>query len=67
MQDFHTLDLESYKYGGTNITAFRLFDPEDSYVIETVANLTEFIKKKMNLEDSQNFEMMNLPVRGYLR
>ncbi|KAL0275564.1 UNVERIFIED_CONTAM: hypothetical protein PYX00_003378 [Menopon gallinae] len=26
--DLHTVDLEEFKYGGTNITAFRLVDPE---------------------------------------
>lgn len=27
-QDLHTVDLEEFKHGGTNITAFRLVDPE---------------------------------------
>ncbi|GBP84886.1 Glutamate receptor ionotropic, kainate 2 [Eumeta japonica] len=26
--DLHSVDLEEFKYGGTNITAFRLLDPE---------------------------------------
>nr|CAD7577210.1 unnamed protein product [Timema californicum] len=26
--DLHSVDLEEFKYGGTNITAFRLVDPE---------------------------------------
>ena len=25
--DLHLVDLEDFKYGGTNITAFRLVDP----------------------------------------
>lgn len=28
MQDLHSVDLEEFKYGGTNITALRLVDPE---------------------------------------
>lgn len=28
LQDLHSVDLEEFKYGGTNITAFRLVDPE---------------------------------------
>ncbi len=28
MQDLHMVDLEEFKYGGTNVTAFRLLDPE---------------------------------------
>lgn len=63
MQDFHTLDLESYQYGGTNITAIRLFNPEDANVAETVGNLTEFIRRRTNVE---NFEMINLPVSEFL-
>lgn len=27
-QDLHSVDLEEFKYGGTNITALRLLDPE---------------------------------------
>lgn len=27
-QDLHSVDLDEFKYGGTNITAFRLLDPE---------------------------------------
>lgn len=27
-KDLHGVDLEEFKYGGTNITAFRLVDPE---------------------------------------
>ena len=26
--DLHTIELDEFKYGGTNITAFRLVDPE---------------------------------------
>lgn len=28
LQDLHNVDLEEFKYGGTNITALRLVDPE---------------------------------------
>lgn len=28
LKDLHGVDLEEFKYGGTNITAFRLVDPE---------------------------------------
>ena len=26
--DLHMVDMEEFKYGGTNVTAFRLLDPE---------------------------------------
>lgn len=32
MQDLHAVDLEDFKHGGTNITAFRLVDPQNSDV-----------------------------------
>ncbi|XP_065349415.1 glutamate receptor ionotropic, kainate 2 isoform X3 [Cloeon dipterum] len=32
--DLHTVDLEEFKYGGTNITAFRLVDPDRADVIK---------------------------------
>ena len=28
-QDLHLVDLEEFKYAGTNLTAFRLVDPEN--------------------------------------
>ncbi|XP_059485780.1 glutamate receptor ionotropic, kainate 2 isoform X1 [Neocloeon triangulifer] len=34
--DLHTVDLEEFKYGGTNITAFRLVDPERADVIKVM-------------------------------
>lgn len=39
--DFHTLDLEPYKYGGTNITGIRLVNPENSIL----QDITNFIKQ----------------------
>lgn len=38
--DLQTLDLEEFKYGGTNITAFRLVDPESVVVQNIVSEWT---------------------------
>jgi ionotropic kainate glutamate receptor 2 len=38
--DLHTVDLDEFKYGGTNITAFRLVDPNNPDVQQTVQNWT---------------------------
>jgi glutamate receptor, ionotropic, invertebrate len=35
-QDLHSVDLEEFKYGGTNITALRLLDPERTDVQRVV-------------------------------
>lgn len=32
--DMHSIDLEDFKFGGTNITAFRLVDPHNPEVVE---------------------------------
>ena len=32
--DMHSIDLEYFKFGGTNITAFRLVDPHNPEVVE---------------------------------
>lgn len=32
----HIVDLEEFKYGGTNITAFRLVDPDRADVIKVM-------------------------------
>lgn len=39
LQDLHTVDLEEFKYGGTNITAFRLVDPESPEVQKVLREL----------------------------
>lgn len=49
--DLHTVNLEPFQYGGTNITAFRLVDPDNSLVRQTVKNWTASdvkIGKKVN-------------------
>lgn len=38
--DLHTVNLEPFQYGGTNITAFRLVDPDNNLVRQTVRNWT---------------------------
>lgn len=35
-QDLHLVDMEDFKYGGTNITAFRLVDPHNLEVQNVV-------------------------------
>ena len=34
--DLHLVDVEDFKYGGTNITAFRLVDPGQPEVVSVV-------------------------------
>lgn len=34
--DLHTVDLDEFKYGGTNITAFRLVDPDKPELLQVV-------------------------------
>ena len=34
--DLHMVDLEDFKYGGTNVTAFRLLDPDRAEVRQVV-------------------------------
>ena len=36
-QDLHMVELEEFKYGGTNISAYRLVDPE----LEDVQNVVQ--------------------------
>lgn len=36
--DLHSVDLEEFKYGGTNITALRLVDPDDPEIQKVVQN-----------------------------
>lgn len=38
--DLHTVDLDEFKYGGTNITAFRLVDPEKPELQQVIKEWT---------------------------
>ena len=46
--DMHSIDLEDFKFGGTNITAFRLVDPHNPEVVE-VRSYTFYIKYREGL------------------
>ena len=39
--DLHLVDVEDFKYGGTNITAFRLVDPAHPEVMSVVRTWRE--------------------------
>lgn len=43
--DLHTVNLEPFMYGGTNITAFRLVNPDNLLVRQTVKNWTSIDTK----------------------
>lgn len=40
-QDLQTIDLDEFKYSGTNITAFRLVDPDNAMVQRTVSEWSQ--------------------------
>lgn len=44
--DLHTVDLEPYQYGGTNITGMRLIDPEDARTVQ----ITNYWREKEELK-----------------
>ncbi|KAL1492274.1 hypothetical protein ABEB36_012749 [Hypothenemus hampei] len=48
--DLATINLEPYQYGGTNITGIRLFDHEDSKVMEMQKRILDMLK----LTENQN-------------
>nr|WHU27577.1 NMDA receptor 3 [Matsumurasca onukii] len=75
--DMHTVNLEPFVYGGTNITGIRLIDPEDPVVRETVKymrikeasarNKEQFInfnETTMTLETGLVVDAVNLFARG---
>lgn len=47
--DFHTIDIEPYQHGGTNITGIRLIDPED----EIMKQFTEFFKTQQEAKEQE--------------
>jgi hypothetical protein len=52
-QDLHTIDLEPYQHGGTNITGLRMVDPQSEVVQMTVKRWADLeLKKGRNLSIS---------------
>jgi hypothetical protein len=53
--DLHTIDLEPYQYSGTNITGFRLVDPDDpkSKQVAEFINASQ-VAKTLNFSDGIN-------------
>ena len=52
-QDLHTIDLEPYQHGGTNITGLRMVDPQSMIVQMTVKRWADLeLKKGRNLSIS---------------
>ncbi|XP_040173168.1 glutamate receptor ionotropic, kainate 2 isoform X3 [Anopheles arabiensis] len=55
--DLHTINLDEFKYGGTNITAFRLVDPENPEVAQAIHNWTigeARLGKKVDFKTAEN-------------
>jgi glutamate receptor, ionotropic, invertebrate len=68
--DMHTIDLEPYQHGGTNITGLRMIQPDDSNVREIVESLDAFLdRESMGQEqygsryESSNYDDMEVPWR----
>lgn len=64
-QDLHTVDLEEFRHGGTNITAFRLVDPEKPEIQKVIKDWI-FGEKRYNreLDMGQNSNKVRCILRG---
>lgn len=58
----HTVNLEPFVYGGTNITGIRLIDPEDPVVRETVKYMRTKEASARNKEQFINFNETTMTV-----
>ena len=57
LKDLHLVDLEEFKYSGTNITSFRLVDPHNPKVEELVKSWNIPIKGSKGRIDKSNFKV----------
>lgn len=57
--DLHTVNLEPFMYGGTNITAFRLVNPDNPLVRQTVKNWTSIDTKSSGGSSSNSGKKIN--------
>ena len=62
-QDLHLVDLEEFKYGGTNITSFRLVDPHNPEVTKVVKRWTLGIKGSKNRINGTNFKVSQVKLK----
>lgn len=58
--DLHTIDLEPYMHGGTNVTGIRLMDPEDPRLVQITTLWAEQEAQKGN-ELSERLQPQALP------
>ena len=65
-KDLHLVDLEDFKYGGTNITSFRLVDPHNPEVKEVVKSWTLGIGGSKNKINETNFKVYQAQMK-YLK
>lgn len=56
--DFHTLELEPFKYGGANITGIRLIDPDNEKVQEIMNYFDSKLERKSGeINQDQDYDM----------
>lgn len=53
-QDLHTIDLEDFKYGGTNITSLRLVDPSNPEMQDLLRSWAPKIENKPLVESKHS-------------
>jgi hypothetical protein len=63
--DLHTIDLEAFKYSGTNITGFRLIPESDSDVNYFIKQLNTLIKEEDD-DDAIEYTIDNMDVSSAL-
>ena len=63
-QDLHMVNLEEFKYGGTNLTAFRLLDPEKPEVKQVVE---DWIYGEMRYGRKLDTSVMSVKVKNHTK
>lgn len=64
MQDVHTVDLDQFKYTGTNITALRLVNPQSPEALSVSSDWASEIsssgRARMSLDSSHGMRHSNV-------
>lgn len=55
--DFHTMDLEPYQHGDTNITGVRLVSPDEELVLQVAKSIYEVDEPYLNGLRTFNYAM----------
>lgn len=64
-KDLQTIDLDEFKYSGTNITAFRLVDPDNPIARKTISEWSQSELRSDKKPNERAFQVIIANLHNY--